>query len=221
MNRYWNLSEQDRAALTSEQVKAFLDVELMEKGVTKVPSPEYQPIESVDIPKSQFFEVLHKGEYSQTTTGFAFTTHEEAIAFVALRPHSIESKWEYGSGNKFIVQAKELVIAPVSLPTEHAMAEAAVVLKRNEAARRANDTLSNKHAEAMRAIEDATKGVWDDWNECRRKACRCTEVANTRQEYIALCQGDATLAETFLTKAYDSERISEAIEWFGDASERA
>ena len=39
MSSYWDLSQKERASLTSEQVQYFLDVELMEKGVLKAVSP--------------------------------------------------------------------------------------------------------------------------------------------------------------------------------------
>jgi hypothetical protein len=39
VNRYWNLTEQERSKLTGEEVRAFMDVELMERGVKKIAPP--------------------------------------------------------------------------------------------------------------------------------------------------------------------------------------
>jgi len=214
MNRYWNFSEKERAAMTRENVQAFIDVELMEKGVLKVEPPVLQEIQQVEVPTSVGYEVLYVGEYhSDTSTGFAFTTPEQADAFVKLYPMKIDTKWEYGT-QRFLDPCRELKIQPITLPSVVEMSQMASILKANKAAKDANEKALENHRKAMKVVEDATKGLWDDWQECREKSRRCQKVADTRAEYLKLSGGDAEIAETFLKKVLDEDRIAEAAEWF-------
>ena len=57
MNRYWDLEEADRAKLTADQVEAFLNVELMEVGVTKPREPDLMEVEELTIETEEWFKV--------------------------------------------------------------------------------------------------------------------------------------------------------------------
>ena len=187
MNRYWDLTEKQRSELIGDQVRAFLDVELMEKGVAKVASPVIQEVEEIVLTKAEYFEIHRKGDYSDQATGLVFSTAESAASFIKLAPLWKESKWEYGSEKYFAQPGRELGMKTIDLSSEVDVSNAAVALKRNKAAEDANRKSRDAYASAIKAVEDATKGVWDDWNECREKATRCAKVKATREEYMNLC----------------------------------
>jgi hypothetical protein len=216
MNRYWNFSERERSELTGDNVRALLSVEMMEKGVLKVEPPVLMELQPCDVPTVAAYEVLYHGEYSSDhSSGFAFATAGEADSFIALHPLLIDTRWEYGS-TKFLVPCQEMKIQKIELPNEVAMTNKAVILKANKAAKEANEKSQSQYHKDMKSVEDATKGVWDDWHECREKAARCKKVADTRAEYVTLSGGDKAIAEEFLKKAFDEERLKEAAEWLGD-----
>ena len=214
MNRYWTYTEKQRAEMTGDQVRSFLDVELMEKGVVKVARPELQEVKPVDLPTTAYFEVQRRGSYSISGTGILFTTPEQAAAFIAMSPLWQESRYELGSNVKYAEPGREMGMTVVSLPTEVDVSNAAVVLKQNAAIETANRTARIAYDEAIKAVEGATKGVWDDWHECREKAVRCAKVKATREEYLQLCDGNAATADAFLVKVFTEEAIAEADEWF-------
>lgn len=215
MNRYWDLSEQERARLTKAQVEALLTVELMEKGVVKVEPPAFEPVDEVNVAKTVYFEIQRKCEYSMTGTSILFTDAEKAQKFIELAPLWEDSRYEYGHDRKFAMPGRELSIKSVELPSEDVVANMATVLKRNKAAEDANATRRAEYAKAITAVEDATKGVWDDWQTCRAKARDAAKVKDTLAEYLGLCDGNTTTALAFLAKAFDEERIAEAKAWFG------
>ena len=216
MNRYWDLTEKQRSELIGDQVRAFLDVELMEKGVAKVASPVIQEVEEIVLTTAEYFEIHRKGDYSDQATGLVFSTAESAASFIKLAPLWKESKWEYGSEKYFAQPGRELGMKTIDLSSEVDVSNAAVALKRNKAAEDANRKSRDAYASAIKAVEDATKGVWDDWNECREKATRCAKVKATREEYMNLCDYNATTAEAFLGKVFDAEQIGEANDWFAE-----
>jgi hypothetical protein len=214
MNRYWDVDEQKRAVLTREQVQAFLDVELMEKGIVKVEPPELQPIEPVKLEKTTYYEIQRKGEYGPSETSLLFTSAEKAQAFIELSPLWQGTKHEYGYKNHFAMPGCELSIKSVELPTEAAMSNAASILKRNTATEEANQKLSREYRTAVEATEKATQGIWTDWYECRDKQATLKRVTDTFAEYTELCNGDKAMAHTFLLKAFKEEQVKAAFEWF-------
>lgn len=215
MNRYWDLSEQERAKLTTEQVEAMLVVELMEKGVVKVEKPTLEPVEEIKLGKTGYFEIQRRGEYGMTGTCLLFTDAVKAKAFIELQPLWEDSRYEYGHDRKFAMPGRELTIKSVELPTELEVVNMAGIISKNKAAEEANKTKLAEYTKAIKAVDDAVKGVWDDWHTCRAKARDAAKVKDTLIEYLGLCDGNTTAALAFLGKAFDEERIAEAKVWFG------
>jgi hypothetical protein len=217
MNRYWDKTQQERAAMTREQVQAYLDVELMEQGVAKVDPPQLQEVVAVDLEKVVYFQVSYKGEYGdRTDTDILFETVEQARQFIELCPLRRDSRYEYGWDHKYAIPMREMAIKKIELPSESAVANMASVLKRNKAAEEANTKARNAYNKAIKAVEEATAGVWHDWEECREKERQAAKIYATLDEYIRLCDGNRETALRFLGKLYDSEQIAEAFAWRGE-----
>lgn len=215
MNRYWNLSEQERAVLTREQVEAFLDVELMEKGVTKVEPPTLHAIEEITVETTEYFEVQYKGEYSSPdTTGFVFTTTEQAKAFIDTAPLKKDNDWQANNQN-FTRPCREMAIVPIQLPTQQAVLNNKAKLSEVKELKDTNETASAAYHKACKAVNEAVNGVWEDWRECTAKAAQHEQVQSTLAEYTELCKGDSSMAMDFLLKAYDGETIETASDWLG------
>lgn len=213
MQRYWDLTEKQRAELTREQVTALLDVELMEKGVKKVDPPQLVDVGEITIPTATCYEVHYRGEYGSTGSGFAFATAFDAEAFMALKPLKIDHRWQWGSDNKFAMPMRDMKIVSIALPNEQVMIERAAKLEQIKAAQEANGRALAAYDEAVKAVKKAVEGVWTDYSECLEKARRVANVEKTRAEYMQLCDNNAELAETFLAKAFKEEELQEAAEW--------
>lgn len=218
MNRYWDLTDQEQAALSSAQVEAFLDVELMEKGVAKVPEPVLTEVTHAVLDAAQMYDV--QAEYdegygrSASSLDFCFATHEHAQMFIDARPQKIMTKWQWGDV-KYAAEPIKLVIVPVDICTETEAMNHAAALEKAKADEQANAKERSAHAEARKAVKDATSGVWEDWHEKRDCAARAEEVKATLDEYVGLCDGDEDKAWTFLGKTHDDERLREYRSWFG------
>lgn len=216
MQRYWDKTEQERAAMTREQVQAYLDVELMEQGVAKVDPPQLQEVVAVDLEKVIYFQVSYKGEYGDTDTDILFETVEQARQFIELCPLKRDSRYEYGWDHKYAIPMREMTIKKVELPSEIAVANMASILKRNKAAEEANTKARNAYNKAIKAVEEATAGVWNDWEYCREKERQAAKIYATLDEYIRLCDGNRETALRFLGKLFSADEIAEAAAWRGD-----
>jgi hypothetical protein len=218
MQRYWDKTEQERAAMTREQVQAYLDVELMEQGVAKVAQPELQPVEETKLAKRRFFQIFRKGEYSQTAVGVLFNKVEDAEAFLSMAPWFAESKYvpSPSPNINYAMPGRELSIQPVDLPLESDIANHTSTIERNAAIKAANEKLLAEYHEAVKKVNDAVSGVWDDWQKCRDKERQAAKIYATLDEYIRLCDGNRETALRFLGKLFSADEIAEAVAWRGD-----
>lgn len=214
MDRYWDRSEWECAGLIREQVEALLTVELMEKGVVRVEQPELEPVEEVKPATVTIYGISCGGRYgSPDVLDFGFETIDLADAFTKLKPLKIEK--DYGTNVVMSEPMRDLAVVPRDLPT---VAEAATLKSRLDkaaAAKKANKERMDAYNAAVKAVTEATSGVWDDWQECRAKDRKYMKIKTTMAEYVGICGGNTETALAFLEKAFSAEEIAEATNWFG------
>jgi hypothetical protein len=217
--RYWDLETNERAALTTEQVKACCLVELMEAGVLQPEPPDLVDEETVEVERETFFAPKEPGTYGDSF-GICFPTADEAAQFVALKPMKVESNWRVGSDHKYAKPLAELEIAALRLMTEADYVRLSSDLQRVESAKTANKKARDEFNKATAAVSKATEGLWDDWHECRAHVAAIAKVRADFAEYTKLCEGNETSARVFLLKIHERALIDEALgEAFTDEPE--
>lgn len=213
MDRYWDRTERERAGLTREQVDAMLTVELMEKGVVKVEQPEYEPVDDVKPKTTRIFGIDHKGRWSNDRLPIGFTSVELAESFSRLQPVFMEL--DYDSKITSFRPMEDVAIVPLDVPAVGDVANMKAAIDKATAAKKANEVKAAEYNKAVKIVNDATQGVWDDWHACREKDRRYAKIKATMAEYVGICGGNQETALTFLGKAFSAEEIAEAVEWFG------
>ena len=139
METYWDRSDKERAELTADEVKLFLDAELMTKGVLKIDPPILRKVDKLpDFKKVQIYVVKGRQQYGeQDVLGFA--TMEEAEAFVKLNPLHIESDWHMGRDRHFGRPITELSIELRSFYDYQDLLVNKSLLQKNSESEEAND----------------------------------------------------------------------------------
>lgn len=219
MKTYWDYNEQERAALTEQQVNSLLDVELMEKGVLKPVAPTLIPIvEPKDIgERKQFYGVEFRGKYgSDEDSRMVFASMDEAKAFMALNPLVADYNYEAGSDYTYAMSLADAKITVKSLFCYEDINRVISLLKKNKSAVEENRSAESKYSEALRIASGVTDGVWKDWYDQRGTRGDMERVVSTYKEYLALTQGDSALALKFLGKVYNQAQIEKAQEWIPD-----
>ncbi len=210
MIRYWDHSEKERAALTEDQIKAMLTVEMMEKGVLNPgPSPELSTPKQADLPKTTFYRPTCESYYGKPNV--LFTTMEDAQAFVALKPRAWQR--DYQADTDYAIGAKTLSVEVIELPEEDVITTRREELRRIHAENEANKKKIEAHAEAVKKADKVTDGVWDDWHECKGKGREYGRVIATFNSYASLADGNEATARKFLAKAYPEQTIVDAFAW--------
>lgn len=214
MKTYWDLSDQERAVLTSEDVQRYLDAELMLKGVLKVKPLVLDPVPSVPEPSTRAFVVRFGGRYGRQDAGVAFSTLEAAKAFIELKPMSLGSDYLESTSVGYTVEVSDPEVAELPIFTEEAKNIVKAELKKAAAIKASNDRRREEHEKAVREQEKALEGLWEDWARCREEDAKLRAVADTFADYKRTA-GDDGIASSFLAKVYPATLIKEAAERFG------
>jgi len=209
VNTYWDLTEQERAALNRDQIDGYVGMELMHKGVVAPKPPDLEPVHEVkDVPTCRFYSVRHGYR-----THELFHTLEQAEAFIALNPFELET--DYGTDAKIAKPMGELAIEPMDLPNPENFAAFMIQLKAVKDAKGRNSKALESHKKSMQAVQDATREMFEDWERCAGLLHDANRVKLVWSEYLANCNGDAAVARRFLDKVFDAEQITRAAEWLG------
>ena len=213
MKNYWSYVEKERSEFTEEQVQALLDVELMEKGVLKVKAPELRKIDVVEIPRTRIFRVDNINGRD-----VAFSTIEQARAFMLLKPMGIDYDWQVSSKVEYPVPI-EGNIKEEEIYSRQGVLDMGAQLKKKKADEEHNEKVTEEYREATKKVDRVLNDVWDDWHACRELAAQHAKVRATLEEYQMIADGNKRTAATFLLKAYTEAEVRAAEAWFGETWE--
>ncbi len=207
MERYWDQTEEERAALTTEEVEDLLKVELMERGVLRPKPPVMEPVEEVNVTKATVFVVKHKA-YGQSL-GIAFETADAAHAFLALCPLYIES--DYSTKTSYTNSLEAPSVASEQIAREGDVQELREQLKEVAARKDRNEKRQRDYEKAIETVSKETALVWADWYACKERAAHLQRVRETLDEYTRMTGGNAEIARSFLAKVFEADDIAAAL----------
>ncbi len=212
MRTYWDLSVTERGALVLEDVQRYVDAELMLKGVLKVKPLALETAPDMPTPSGKSFVVRVPGKYGRQDVGVAFSKLSDAQAFLDLRPMGMGSEYVVNTTVAYLTPIVDPEIVELAIFTEAEKATVMGDLKRTAAILAANEKRTEEHRVASKVQEDALRGLWEDWNECRDHTAKLHAVADTFAEYKRTAGGDEAIAVSFLRKVYTDELIAQAAE---------
>jgi len=207
IKRYWDLTEKERAALTVDEIEAFCDVEMMEKGVAPPEPPAYEPVVQFVAPTRRFYKIdFEDQQYSFTReeSEFLFLTPEVAQQCIDLKP-LVRTK----NGPTPI---KDATIRPKDVFVVEDEATATVKAAA-EAAEKRNNSLRERYEREKTRAEEVVQGVWTNWHSCRELREEYARVIRTFEKYKPLAGGDEAMAAQFLADAYDYQVANDAFAW--------
>lgn len=205
MKTFWELDEREQAALTDEQVRHYIDIELMSKGIE-------QPTPPPQVPEVKTSHPL------RTVTLFAvgsilFDTAEQANAFNALQPKTAEydyrlgyNKWKYPKSAAGEITPEVLYLAEDVAANSKALAE-------HEAKRDEIDKARTAYELAVRAAADAAAPIWKARSEVVSAAARHQHILDTYARYLSLADNDKRTAFRFLRQTFGEAETEAAFAW--------
>ena len=214
MKTYWDLDEAVRAKLTREEVSTYVDAELMVKGVLRVTEPEIVEVPSTqDVVRLTCFAVKGSSWYSDTRIGWATREAAEQALSGAVAFH-------HQHGVDGFVEVGEKEIEEVQVISAKSIARHKALLQQASETKAANQKAREAYLDAQRKQDDALKGLWADWHECRDKDHQMAKVVATFDSYTKTALGDAPIAMSFLRKVFTLDEIEKAADWCKNAPMR-
>lgn len=212
MGTYWDMSEKARAALTRDEVAAFVDFELMVAGVLKPKPLALVEIAELGLPTRSFYKIV--ADYPNPAPDVLFNSEADARAFIAMKPSQIHRDYQLGNIEFAQPLSDDPRIEVVSIAMKADAALARARLNERKAAENENEKRQREFDEQTRAANDASKGLWEDWRECQSKGVQMRRVAEVFADYVKTA-GSPQVAAKFLSKAFPITTIDEAQEWTG------
>ena len=208
---YWDNEPRQRALMTREDVAACIDYELMTKGILKVEAPILRPITPIELPTSTFFKV-QGGMYDM----LCFQTKEQAATCMALKPFKLNYSYECGAKSYYADPCEDLSVQSVQLASKADYLNGARIMKENKAAEEANAKAERMFADASKAMDEVTNGLFEDWMKRQSHEREAQQIKATWMKYLAMSQGNADIAATFLFKAFSEPEVQAAVDWLDE-----
>jgi len=213
MNKYWDLTNEERGKLSEDEVRATCKVELMEQGVIN-PTPPTLLDETAPSPSTRMvYDVFRKGDYSYEREGVScdvvFESEEQARAFMDLEPMRLYD--DHGTGTRYAKACIDLRVVTRDIAEESDVVKLRAVLEEAKQAKVTNDKAKVEYEKALTVAREAVEGIWEDWHACRERLTYLKRVRETYREYLDLTEGDEATAKRFLLKTYSDEDCQEAL----------
>lgn len=210
MRRYWDLTEKERATLTDEQVRAYLDVELMEQGVLRPVPPTMEPELAAHVATEKRYAIRY-ANYKKLDV--VFRTAAAAEEFIQQGAEVVER--DYDAQLDVFGALADATIEPIEVATRDAALAARPARRENKDRRERFERAETQYREDLKAVDAACESMWSDWRACRDKALSNERIHATWNDYLRMSDGDRDVAWRFLAKAYSESRLREAFEWLG------
>ena len=211
MQRYWDLSEKERAELSDADMSAYEKIELMERGLVVPPEPEYEDVVEVVIPTYKVYKLTYNSRYNGLPILFKeLETAEEAAA--ALRG-GMTHEADYNTGKSFVKAIEEISITTETVCEESDINKSRSALAEAKAAKSRNDIKRREYQDAVSKLSEALTEMRNDRYECQSLLQQLKAIKDVWEDYVETCGGDRSVAYKFLRKAYDLEDIEQMREW--------
>jgi hypothetical protein len=191
MQTIHDLTDEEIAGLTDDQVNMFIDVECARKGAPLLPLMPVEPEKPTAEPDKNFYGV----------SGLWFATAAEAAEVLAAitkhQPYTYE--WR---GNQYVAkrgaqyQGDEVSTKKMFSPEHYETHRK--VLEKYEADKKLYDSEKKRFDEALGKRSENTQEVWDIVSRAREIKSERAQIQRTYDRYLELAKGDKGIAFDFL-----------------------
>ena len=216
MQNYFDLSQQERAELSGQELEDHINFALMEAGI-KIPQKprlksEPDAIELKTTRKYRLYgstekNETHYGSYSQLN--IVLDSSEQADALINLSPGITSS----GSTGEF-KRIRSFRVELVDVPTAESLEKNKEAMKARQSINDYNNQETKRYKEEVDASDNIRMTTISDHQDCQYLK---QALENLRDTYLQYCEmtGDKSRALGYLRKLKDVDQgeIDQAIEW--------
>lgn len=234
MKTYWDLNQAERVNLTAKEItKRFIPIELASNGILTPKEPEY-----IELPPEPETEIKVRAgfivRYTRGTSSYkydwpiVFNKIKDAEAFIAARPGALGYAYV---GDKQLDTVEEIdgqyIIEMRQVATLEDVQRCKELRRDYDQIKNENTSMRDKYERDKTAVERATEGIWNNWQELRTVKQDMLQVYESVLEFTKIAEGNINIGIKFALKGntdpqlvYDAmvEHGSE-LQWTEDAFE--
>jgi hypothetical protein len=202
MKRYSEMTPEELVALTDDQVRRLIDIEIAFAAIKPVEVPVEPTLEAAGITASVIGYKV--GE-------LVFLDEKDARAVAALPV--LKEAYSYGiSYNHRWLEPSECKVEKAAFYKQEDVLRIGSALKENESRRNVYDKQKSDYDEYLRKTTDISSGVWRAVKEARDKLAEIEAAKRAYQKYLGLADGDHQIARKFFQDAFKSyEELVETV----------
>lgn len=209
------MTQPEVAAMSEEDLEKYIDLELMSVGVLRPREPVLQPLPDVVVKCKDYWTIqINKGgDYGNALDlDIAFETDTEAKEFLDLCPYILKTEWGLGEGQKFVIKITpgDAKVFSCSFPERDELLKKGQQLAKLKEVRDANAREEREYQKALDQVKKVAEDVYRSWNVARDRKRFMDRLIETFSKYVEMSEGNAAIAEAFLSKAFKAEEIEEA-----------
>jgi len=195
-----DLSVEQIAALTKEEIEEYIRVEMMENGVKAVEKPAPFLLLPPKVKTHKLYKVY----------GLYFETPGQVDKLFQLRPKKTEYSWDLGTNLKFLSDVEKEYEQVEIFDKEDFIAKGdEMVAWRKQ--KDVWDNLNGAHEVYLQRRNKIASEFWTKWDEAKKKVEGKHTIQKAFEEYKTLAKGDEGIALGFLFKTFGEEEAREAI----------
>ncbi len=191
MQTIYDLTDDEIATLTDEQVNLFVDIECAKAGAPLLP-PEPQELSKPEAKEDKTFYGV---------AGVYFEKPEEAAELLAVIDRHRTFEYDYKSFGKVAKPGRTYganEITSVKMFSVGYYDEHRKSLEQYEAEKRKFDSEKKRHEQAVNERRETTAAVWELVSIARELKAEREQIARSFQRYLELAKGDKEIAFNFL-----------------------
>lgn len=192
VKRFFDYDQESLAAMSPEQIKALIDIEVMCQAVEPVTKPEKVTLEDVGIKPT--VEAFLVGD-------LVFLDYETAKSVATMSLWREAYDWSIGSQYAYLEEK------PRRVETKFFFEEG-VIKSRSEQLKAMKNTSSTYSAELkvyneyLAKLEGISGEVWNAVNEANRWIAKVNCARETNANYVKLADGDTEVARKFFVNTF-------------------
>lgn len=195
MKRYNEMSREELVALTDDQVRKLIEIEVMVAGIKPVDPPIEPTLESEGITANV---IGYK-------VGDLIFLDEKDARIVADLP-AMKTAYSYHISYKYCwLEKMDARIEKVAFYRQDDVMRIATVLKENESRREIYNRQKQTYEEFLRQITGLSDAVWQAFREALDRQRAIDGGKRAYQKYLSLADGDHQVAQKFFRDAFKDD----------------
>jgi hypothetical protein len=198
MQTIYDLSTDEIAALTDEQIAMFIDIECAQKGMPLLPPEPKEPVKPTIEPDKTVYGI----------GGMYFATSAQAAEVMEVIAKQQQYTYEYKGydckvakpGECYLVRA----VSPEKMFSQELYEQHRKALEKYDADKKLYDSEKKRYDEAVKNRSNAYDNIWETVTRAREIESEQGQIQRNYDRYLQIAKGDKDIAFNFLEASMSS-----------------